>query len=94
MFIVVFSAERKKMSDFVLLCENFFFPSGSGFPGDRDDEEDARRSPGGASHQSPPYHRMDQRGELGSSAAGGEPHPSVEAVGVHLRRSPGAGFRC
>jgi hypothetical protein len=67
---------------------------GSGFPGGRDDEEDARRSPGGASHRGPAYRRMGRRGELNSGAARGEPHPGVEVVGVHFRRAPGAGFHC
>jgi hypothetical protein len=56
----------------------------SGFSGGRDDEEDARGSPGGASHWGPAYRRMGRRGEFGSGAAGGEPHPCVEAVSVHF----------
>jgi hypothetical protein len=67
---------------------------GSGFPSGRYDEEDARRSPGGASHRSLAYRCMGRRGELSSGDTGGEPHPSVEAVGVHFRRAPGARFRC
>jgi hypothetical protein len=67
---------------------------GFGFPSGGGDEEYARRSPSGASHRGPAYRRVGQRGELGSGATGGEPHPSVEAVSVHLRRAPGAGFRC
>jgi hypothetical protein len=31
--------------------------------------------------------------ELDTGAAGGEPHPSVGAASVHLRRAPDAGFR-
>jgi hypothetical protein len=37
---------------------------------------------------------MGQQGEFDFGAAGGEPHPCVEAVGVHFRRAPSAGFRC
>jgi hypothetical protein len=36
---------------------------------------------------------MGQRGEHGSGAAGGEPHPGVGATDVHLRRAPSARFR-